>query len=111
MATLYTHSVLDNLAWLSFALSRYRAGTVSSETIQRAVLAWTLTGLILSDSFRNDHVFFLQGEFDPDDDYESHEMQTILQMILDEYQVNYSVIDINDEPVEKIMETLGPYLV
>jgi len=109
-ATLYTHSVLDNLAYLSFAISRYQMGTVGEETVQRAVLAWTLTGLILTDSFKNDHVFLLQGKFDPEDDYESAELQIILQMILDQYQVNYSIIDVDDDPVEKIAETLGTYL-
>ena len=109
-ATIYTHSVLDNLAYLTFAISRYQLGTVSHETMQRTILAWTITGLILMDSFKHDHVFLLQGDFDPTDDYVSHEMQTILQMILDEYQINYSIIDINNQPVERIAETLGTYL-
>lgn len=109
-ATIYTHSVLDNLAYLTFAISRYQMGTVSQETAQRAVLAWTLAGLILTDSFKHDHVFFLQGKFDPNDDYESAELQVILQMILDQYQVSYSIIDIDDDPVEKIAATLETYL-
>ena len=104
--TLYTHSVLDNLAYLSFAISRYQLGTVGQDTIQRAVMAWTLTGLILADTFKYGHVFLLQKDFDSDLEYESHELQIILQMILDQYQVNYSIIDVKDDPVEKIAETL-----
>lgn len=107
--TVYTHSVLDNMAYLTFALSRYQMGTVSEDTVQRAVVAWTLAGLVVRDSFKYDHVFLLQKQFDPVEEYDSDEIQTILQMILDEYQINYSLVDVDEKTVETISETLETY--
>jgi len=110
LPTLRIHSLIDNLAYITFALSRYQMGTVSQKTAERAVLIFTVIGNLLVDSFEADHVFFLMGDFDPVDDYEQYELQSILQMILDEYSIPYSLIESNEDATEKIAVTIGAYL-
>lgn len=110
--TIYTHSLLDNLAYVSFALARYNYSPgVSSEQVDRMVLLTGVIGLMLHDSFSYDHVFFLQKEFDPDDDYEQNSIQQLLDLILVNYQINYSILDADDESVvEKIAPVVKGYL-
>lgn len=109
LPTLHTHSLIDNLAYASYAVARYQFGTVLLRTMERAILTTTVLGTILRDSFKYDHVFFIHGDFDPDEDYQS-ELQAVQQMILDDFQINYSIIDAGPEAADQIGDILEGYL-
>lgn len=110
MPTLHSHSLIDNLAYITYALSRYKLGTVALGTVERAILTMTILGTILRDSFKYDHVFFMRADFDPNEDCDQYQLQTILQMILDDYQINYSIIDVDEDAIDKISGVLEGYL-
>lgn len=111
-STLYTHSLIDNLAYASYALLRYELSPgISDESANRLIVLLSIIGVMLKDSFKYDHVFFLTGDFDPNDKWDEYNLQAILQMIMDDYQINYSIIDSDDtEAVEKITQTLRSYV-
>jgi hypothetical protein len=109
--TLYAHSLIDNLAYISFALSRYNlSGAVSLGTVERAMMTFAIIGTLVTDSFKYDHIFFLTGDFDPNEDYDQYQIQSCLQLVLDQYGISYSIIESNEEAIDKIAETLKGYL-
>lgn len=108
--TLFKHSLLDNLAYTTYAVSRFKLGTVSHGTVEREVLVMAAVGAMITDSFKYDHIFFVRGDFDPNEDYDQYQMQTILQMLLDEYQLNYSIIDASADAADEIGDIIERYL-
>lgn len=108
MPVLYTHSLIDSLA---YALTRvdtqvtYGAGSESQRE------TWALTmgiiGLMLRDTFKADETIFLRAEFEADSDQDK--LQEVLESVLEIYEFNYSIIDVSDpslasEDVAKIID-------
>lgn len=108
---IYTHSVLDNLAYVAFAFNRYQISPgVRNEAAETMMTVLLMLGIMVKDSFTYDHVFLLERKFSVDDDYESAQIQAALRMILNSYEINHTVIDLDQEPVDRIAEVLGAYL-
>lgn len=108
--TIFAHSLIDNLAYVTYALSRYRQGTVRIGTVERAVLTMGIVGAMLTDSFKYDHVFFIRGDFDPNEDYDQYQIQSVLRMILDEYKIEYTTIDASAEAANQVGDVIEGYL-
>lgn len=110
-STIAAHSLIDSLAYTSFAVARYKDfDAVSLGTGQRLIMTFSIIGTILTDSFKYDHLFFLRGDFDPEEDFEQDQIQTLLQMIMDQYELNYSIIDADENAADNIAKILEGYL-
>lgn len=111
LPVLYTHSLIDNLAYSTFAVARAKDfQAVAIGTAERLVLAMTIISQILTDSFKYEHLFFLHGDFDLEEDFEQYELQTLLQMIMDSYELNYSIIEADEHAPDNIAAVLEGYL-
>lgn len=109
--TIYTHSILDNLAYITSTIARYADHkAVTFDTLERSILTMTMIGTVVTDTFEYDHIFLLKGDFSPELDYEDFELQASLWMVLDQYELDYSVINVDENAANNVGDIVGEYL-
>lgn len=95
---LYTHSLIDSLA---YSLARVEVQVNFGAGGERLREVWALTmgicGTMLRDTLKADEILFLTADFDPDTHYEQAKIQTLQAFILDAFEYDYTVIDVDQE--------------
>lgn len=95
MPVLYTQSLIDSLA---YSLTRVEIQATQGAGSAKQRETWALTmatiGLMLRDTFKAEEIIFLRGEFDEDSD--EAKIQAMIEAILDGYNFNYTIIEVDD---------------
>ncbi len=103
--TLYTHSLIDGLAYSTLKVERYRKHkSVSEYTFNTALLTLALIGAMFRDSFKYDEIFFL--DVFPKDT-EGRVVQDRVQMVLDEFELPYTILPAASENYEWVDEAIN----
>lgn len=92
---MYTHSLIDSLAYTLVRLDTLVTQNVGSEQTRET---WALTmgviGIMLRDTFKSDETFFLHADFEKDSDEDK--LQEVYESILQAFEVNYVTINVKD---------------
>lgn len=106
MPTLYTHSLIDSLA---YGLARVELQVEAGITDEKWALTTALVGTMLTDTFKADEILFLMADFDLETQFEQAKIQAIQAFILDGYEMNYTIIDAEDA-VDDISRVISSYI-
>jgi hypothetical protein len=89
MPTIFSHSLLDSLAYVTLAVERHaKFDNVSDYERDKTILMFGLVGAMFRDSFRGD-VFFIEAW--QEGDGVAYEVQERIRLILDEFGIGYTV--------------------
>ena len=95
LPVLFTHSLLDGLAYATLTTERHlKFQNVSEYTRDKALLVLALIGAMFRDSFKADQILFL-NLFEEDD--ERYEIQERIRLILDEFQLPYTELTLGPD--------------
>jgi hypothetical protein len=99
--TLFTHSLLDSVAYASLKLERYMEhGAVSEYTQDKAILTFGVIGAMFKDTFKADEVLFLTMY--RAEEGEAYVIQERVRMILEEFSIPYTDFDFFKETTERV---------
>jgi len=97
MPTLYTHSLLDSLAYsIARVETMATGGAVSEATMERWAVTMATISMMLRDTFKADEVIVLRADFNPDTHFEQEQVQRMLLGIVDEFGIDYTLIDVDE---------------
>lgn len=100
MPTIYTHSLIDSLAYsLARVDVQQEFGTLTPSQRDTWSLTMGIIGCMLRDTFKADEIVFLKGDFNIDTHYDQAKLQEIQSFILDGFAMNYTIIDVEGEGV------------
>jgi len=108
--TLYTHSLIDSLAYSLVRVDNQQTHqNVSLKQQETWALTMGLAGVMLRDTFKADEIFFVVGDFDPDTQYDNAKLEQTIGFILDGYEMNYHVIE-PENAVDNIASIIAGYI-
>lgn len=111
MPTIYTHSLIDSLA---YSLARVdllvNRGTGTERHRETWALTMGLIGCMMRDTFKADEIFFLTADFDEETQFDQFKVQEVQTFILDGFGLNYTIIDADKEQaIDDITRVIEPY--
>jgi hypothetical protein len=109
---LYTHTLLDSLAYATLALQRHTEyGGVTQYTLDKSAATMAVIGAMFRDSFRFNHIFLIERAAFIDASFEGHDVQERLKLILDEFRLPYTILteERKEQWADDVEETIKAY--
>jgi hypothetical protein len=95
---IYDGSLVDSFAHSTVNLDRMiKFENVDQNTLDRTVMTAALIGGMMTDSVKQDYVFLLERALNVDPTDEDYLLQKRMREILDEWQINYMVLEEKDK--------------
>jgi hypothetical protein len=108
---IYTHSLIDSLAYSLMRVDAQQEANVSERIRETWALTMGLIGCMLRDTHKADETFFIMADFDPATHYDQAKLQETLGIILDGYEIPYTILDTDAEGVvDDIATVIGSYI-
>jgi hypothetical protein len=89
---IYSHSLLDNVAYSAIRLISLRDGGASEYTLEKWRALVTIIAVMCRESFKSDHIFFLHS-----DDEEQATLENALLTVLDSFNLDFTTLDGTEE--------------